>query len=145
MTTSKKIQKRLRMYRTNQSFICAGIYNGFPKCCIKHFLLNDPFKKCKKCDQYQARYNTEGKIGKYCINCKEENMVDVRNYIEKNGTGFLPCFKCSQKIKYDKKLLPTLIDNRMCKTKFPFSRPRELSDKEIFLKEIIFMSKKIKI
>lgn len=78
-----------------------GIYYGYPNCCIKEFhqilLEEDPIIKEE---------------------LKERKKL---NYLVSNNSGFIPCDYHTTKIINNEIKLEDIIQNRICKSKFPKS------------------------
>jgi len=134
---TNNMQHIFRSLRKSENYITHGVYYGFPKCCIINFCIRSE-DSCIACNKSMPDYNTPDKNkGGYCRTCKTDDMIYFG--IERNNTGFLPCYSCCNKIGFDKKKIPSLILNRIDKSVFPETTRINLDKKDshdIFMLEI---------
>lgn len=138
------MQESLKVLREHSSFVGAGVFYGFPKCCIENFCFNFGFHDacviCKKLNSAMCNYPTEKK-GKYCDDCALPIMINLKRSIKGNYTGFLPCHKCAKSIGMDKTKVKQLIVNRLAEGKFPNAGKKDLEFRDIFLLELVSVAK----
>lgn len=75
-----------------------GTYYGYPKCCIEAFIE----RSLKIIEDFSKR-----------------NELFTKNQLDITYGGYVPCVQCADKIVSNKLDISSLIENRICKTKFP--------------------------
>jgi hypothetical protein len=89
--------------RNRKQIMAAGVFYGYPTCCIDHFITR--YEKIKTAATFEEGI-------KEC-----NNLTD--NQEKFTGTGFIPCPSCADRLVKENADPSTLIKNRACVTAFP--------------------------
>lgn len=99
--TPAKIEKWTQMYEAEPFYTAAGVYFGFPDCCIETF-----------------------------IDDKQHAVLEVFPKLESIGTGYMPCMCCAKEVHENWPNFQEKINkNRIATLKFPNdTNDRELNE-----------------
>jgi hypothetical protein len=93
-----------------------GIYFGYPRCCIAYFI---------------NRHNNKSEL------------IAKRQHIPENGTGFVPCKSCTQRVLSGEITIGQLIMDRECETAFPNGNGEKIKAQRKALRERINIIRKM--